>query len=316
MNDLIKVPEFASWESTLKCNLRCKHCGLSAGHARENELNTKESKSMLERLVNFGVKHLIISGGEFSVRKDWKEILQFACNLDFKSIRVITNGHLGVNFVRIIEKMDNSEKVVISVSLDGTKKTHNKRRISGSFKKVISILKADTDISKTVITTVAKDNFSSLEQVLEICLNHEIDLWSVQIALPAGRMEKNMFLSLKQIKTLANAILKFQKLSGSKMVVMPDDCFGYLHSMRKKDWKGCPGGKKLITILSNGSITGCPTWTDEICGNIRLNSLKEVWKGEKMESLRQDIPNQCRSCNKCPGGCRAVEKIFNRQFCF
>ena len=123
----IKAPEYASWESTLLCDLKCKHCGLSAGRPRANELGFKESTSLIAELADFGVKNIVISGGEFTLRHNWLLLLQHAL-YRFESVRVISNGRLGAGFIQILEKLCDVEKLTISLSLDGIGSVHDQRR--------------------------------------------------------------------------------------------------------------------------------------------------------------------------------------------
>lgn len=311
------IPEYASWESTLKCDLRCSHCGLEAGKPRPHELNTKEAKKLLTELNQIGIRHLVISGGEFTTRQDWLELTEFSLKQQFESVRIITSGRLEKQFVPLLHQLNNLERLVISLSLDGGPKIHDQRRGHGSFEKVISILKTPTIIPKTIITTVAKDNLTDLVKILSICLKYKVALWSIQLTLPAGRMPKENFLGGKLIKFLANLIYDWQNLFGANLKIVPDDCFDYLHKMRKNEpWQGCHAGKRLIAILSDGSVTGCPTLLDNICGNIRKNSLEEILQGNRMSDLKSYMPLECQKCRQCSGGCKTIDKVFGKQFCF
>jgi len=309
------APIVASWESTLACDLRCKHCGLEAGKPRKNELKTSEARKMIINLSNLGIKNLCISGGEFTVRHDWKELLRLALQLH-DEVRIITNGRLGESLIPILEKMPHAEKLMISLSLDGMQKTHDKRRAKGSHDLVRQILEQPTSIPKTVITTVAQDNFSELPEILVFCLERNVTIWSIQLSLPEGRMQKDWFLGKEKIQVLADMIHLMQEIAGQKMVILPDDCFGYLHPMREQEpWIGCHAGKELISILSDGSVTGCPTLMDQICGNIREQSLEKIWSGPKMANLRNSKITTCQTCQGCPGGCKTVQKVIGHQLC-
>jgi MoaA/NifB/PqqE/SkfB family radical SAM enzyme len=48
MNESKYIPEFCMWELTIKCNMRCKHCGSMAGQARKNELTVEECFDVAE----------------------------------------------------------------------------------------------------------------------------------------------------------------------------------------------------------------------------------------------------------------------------
>ena len=278
-------PSHASWESTLECPLRCRHCGLDAKHVKPDELTTKEAKDMLSTIYAFGVKHLIISGGEFTSRKDWVEILEFSLSL-FKSVRMITSGWLGEELFVLLRKIENIDNLSISVSLDGLKEKHDQRRGKGSFDKVLEIIKYPSSIPRTVLTTVDILNITDCLDILGLCMRFHIPLWSIQISLPAGRMDPKLFLGKTRIK------------------LFPD-----------RKWDGCYAGRSLITILNNGLITGCPTMSNIIAGNIKTDPIEEIWNSVIMRNFCNEKPMECKTCGQCAGGCKTVSKLFNEQFC-
>src|SRR5512133_1189138 len=63
-------PFIIGWEFTLKCNLRCLHCGSSAGHPRDNELTTEEALAICEQLPDLLVQEVDFTGGEPFLRPD------------------------------------------------------------------------------------------------------------------------------------------------------------------------------------------------------------------------------------------------------
>ncbi len=311
-------PEFASIETTLRCNMTCRHCGVMSGphSTRGLELDADEMLTLMDDLVDLGVLRLIISGGEFTTRRDWQKLLR--CALErFGMIRQISNGWLGIRLLDILGAMPRKEKLVLSLSLDGLEDSHDYNRRNGSFQKVIEILGARSDVYRTVITTATTDNFDDLEGIFLLLRSLKVPVWSLQIGLPAGYMEMSRFIGRERIDRLADMIFDWQERSLGEMEIIPDNCFGYDHPMRRQaPWHGCRAGKDLITILANGDVTGCPTTHEEILGNIREQSLTDIWRGPKMEDYRGAIP-RCSACSneRCGGGCRAVQKIFSRQFC-
>lgn len=313
-------PFCVSWESTLRCNLECSHCGLSAGpcsqNARGKELSTNEALVMLRDLVEFGVTHLILSGGEFLTRQDAHGLLEVSLAL-FPKVRLISNGMMGMCH---LDELCGIGDLTLSLSLDGSEHVHDAIRCRrGSFWRVIDVLKKRfPPIEKTVISTITRRNIGELNALFDIVRANKVRTWSIQIGLPAGRMLRQDFLSEEELHTLAQTIARFQNQVGDTMEIIPDDCFGYGATMRAKfPWMGCPAGKDLMCILSNGDITACPT-LHESFGNVRDgNVFEEVWNGEALCAFRNNVPQCSICCNQvCHGGCRTVDALFGRQFCF
>jgi len=313
---MILPPTHAAWESTLKCPLRCKHCGLDAGLARPQELETTEAQEMLSDLSNFGISNLIISGGEFTSRHDWLKLLEFSLS-HFPSVRIITCGWLGKDLFAEINPLKNTSRLTISVSLDGLKENHDHRRGKGSFDEVMETLTYPSPIPKTVLTTIDRRNIYDCPDILRLCLELNIPLWSLQISLPAGRMKPELFLGPDNVRKLSSEIMHWQETFGERIIISPDDCFAHLFPQRHwGEWTGCHAGKRLITILNSGLVTGCPTFRSRPAGDIRTASIQEIWQSPKMEMIRQEKPQGCKECGACPGGCKAVNSLFENQFCF
>jgi len=315
MIDQRRPPSHASWETILRCPLRCKHCGLSAGVAQPDELTNKQAKLMLNSLSRFGIENLVISGGEFTFRVDWQIILDCALKL-FRSVRLITCGWLKDSLFEQLKNIEHLEKLTVSVSLDGLEDQHDLRRGAGSFQAVMDTLSCQTNIPRTVLTTVDNKNIYDLSNILELCLRLNVSVWGIQICLPAGRMDPNLFLGQEKIQLLAEQIKRWQNICEDSLIIEPDDCFANLFPERSLgSWTGCPAGRNLVTILNNGLVTGCPTMSDRICGDIRQEDISEIWNSLQMASLAQEIPGECLACGQCFGGCKAVSKLCNQQFC-
>ena len=58
------APDLLIWELTLKCNLRCIHCGSNAGEKREGELTTREALNVVKDAAETGFKGIVLFGGE------------------------------------------------------------------------------------------------------------------------------------------------------------------------------------------------------------------------------------------------------------
>ena len=73
------------WETTLRCNAKCKHCGSRAGENinLKDELTTEEIKTALKSIANkYNASEILINvtGGEPLIRKDVFEVMEFgAC---------------------------------------------------------------------------------------------------------------------------------------------------------------------------------------------------------------------------------------------
>ena len=90
-NFRLAAPLIVWFEITRGCNLPCKHCYISAGPRRENELSKDEILDVLQQLRAAGVFALVLVGGEPMSHPHFMEILHAAHDLGFV-ISIATNG--------------------------------------------------------------------------------------------------------------------------------------------------------------------------------------------------------------------------------
>src|ERR1700730_17458857 len=85
------VPIAVQFDLTYRCNERCIHCYLD--HEDHGELTTDEVKHVLDQLAAAGTLFLTLSGGELLLRKDFFELLSYACAKRF-DVKLKTNAIL------------------------------------------------------------------------------------------------------------------------------------------------------------------------------------------------------------------------------
>lgn len=329
-------PGLVVWEITLKCNLRCLHCGSQAGEARVSELSIEEALGLCKDLAEIGFKGVTLFGGEPFLRKDWHTIAKEIKECGMK-LSVVTNGF--VNAKKIIPKLVRLEADSVQVGLDGsTAETHDSiRGVNGSFEKAVDFIRLSKEagLPLGVITTVSKTNFKELPRIKDFVVKEGVD-WQIQEGIPIGRLPKEMVLSEQEYYSLGLFVASVQRKCFSKkiLVTCPHN-FGF-HSQFIPNlnpfvkWDGCWAGKKVLGVQSNGDVKGCLALTDEfIEGNVRDRSVVEIWNDPKgfVYSRRfrgEDLGENCRGCRyalSCKGGCSTrsyvlTGKLHNDPYCF
>ncbi len=330
------MPSLVVWEITLKCNLKCLHCGSSAGNARPNELSVKEGLKLCNDLAKLGFKGITLFGGEPFLCKDWYIIGKEIKDLDMK-LSIVSNGF--VNARKIVPMLAKIEVDSVQIGLDGaSKQTHDYiRNVEGSFDKVIEFLRLskNTGLSTGAITTITKMNFNEIMRIRDLVIKEDID-WQIQEAIPIGRCPREMVLSDREYYSLGLLIASLRKgYFSHKIFIRGAHNFGFYSKYipmlgSSTDWKGCWAGKRILGIQSDGGIKGCLTLSDDfIEGNIRDKDILEIWhdpntflynRNFKMD----DLGENCRDCmhgKECKGGCTAkseslTSSLHNDRHCF
>ena len=109
-------PRVCVWELTLRCNLRCLHCGATAGSARPDELTTAEALRVADELAALKTREVTLMGGEIFLRPDWLAVAEALRAGDVQLV-VFTNCTL-ITPERIAQ-LRALEPRTIGTSLDG-----------------------------------------------------------------------------------------------------------------------------------------------------------------------------------------------------
>ena len=299
------------WETTLRCNAKCKHCGSRAGEECNfnDELTTEEIKNALQSIANkYDASKILlnVTGGEPLVRKDLFEVMNYAKNLRY-NWGITTNGIL-IND-EIVHKMKETKMATISISIDGMEKSHDEfRGVKGSYKKIIEniqkLKKANFLDCLQVTTVINKSNINELEEMYTKMIKLNIDSWRVVNMDPIGRANDNydLLLDNEDYQYLIKFIAEKRKKS---KIDVTYGCSHYLGLKYEKETRRniffCATGFTTASILYNGDIFVCPNVErrkELIQGNIRQDDFIDVWEN-KFQWFRDLDKLKCKDCESC-----------------
>jgi len=321
----MRAPDSIGWETTLRCNMRCRHCGSTAGDARKDELDNKQALALCKQFVKMRVGRVVFTGGETLLRPDWRQlgetILEGGVDLG-----LLSNGWVFER--RVLKELKSfcGTSFHVLVSLDGTAKVHDKiRGIEGSFERAYrgtaELIAAG--IPCGIITTVHHTNIGTLPKLREqILFDLKPYVWQLQITTPFGRAHSNADCSVSPTDyvKLSRFIAQTRKLArGTGCDVATGDCVGYLGktelALRDSPWEGCQAGKMILGIQSNGNVKGCLSIIDDrfIEGNAIKDGLEKIWNKRGAFAYTRNfkvsnLKGECRKCSEgkaCHGGCSA-----------
>jgi MoaA/NifB/PqqE/SkfB family radical SAM enzyme len=157
-------PRVVGWELTLRCNMRCVHCGSSAGAPRPDELSEAEGFGLIDGLVELGTEVLTLSGGEPLLHPSWHRYARRLVDAKVATY-MITNGLL---LEENIPKVLDSGLRRIGLSIDGMEAAHDLiRNQPGSFKAVLRAAEAakKAGLSVGAVTHVSRANAKDLSEM-------------------------------------------------------------------------------------------------------------------------------------------------------
>lgn len=332
-------PEYCVWELTLRCNMRCIHCGSAAGQARENELSLAECFSVADELAALGCRHTTLIGGEVFFYSGWQEVARRLTSQGV-SVNVITNGFQFGDTQ--LEQIRTAQLCNVCLSIDGLREVHNTiRGKSASFDRVLSTLRRlrAEHIPVSVVTTIMRINMGDLADLYKLLASHGVETWQLQLATPMGNFAKSPQLAIEphEVSQITRFIRQNRDASG--LWIVAGDDIGYFdeNEMYLRNlpgtlctWQGCVAGLRAVGIDSVGNVKGCESLYDErfVEGNLRSQTLTEIWKKPGNFAYNRDfdashLTGGCAGCDKgsrCRGGCRGIchftsNHLFENPYC-
>lgn len=296
------------WESTLRCNVHCLHCGSDCVASVETpDMPAEDFLHVIDTEITPHVDPhkvlIIISGGEPLMRKDLAAIGR-ALHQRGYPWGMVTNG-LALTEKRFNELLDAGLRS-ITVSCDGLEADHIWLRqhplaFEGATRAIKLIAKSPKPIAWDVVTCVNQRTIDHLPAIREMLWGLGVRDWRIFGIDPMGRAAENpeLLLTDEQFKTLMDYIVA-EREAGRHVSY---SCEGYLgtYEGRVRDHLyQCAAGISVASILIDGSISACTSIRGKYYqGNIYKDSFWEVWEHGFKPYRDRAWMKQSEPCKSC-----------------
>ena len=294
------------WESTLRCNLKCRHCGsdckISSLHP---DMPFNDFRKVLERIKEKYDSHnimVIVSGGEPLVREDILKCGREIFNLEFPW-GMVSNGRL--MSPRMIDGLLEAGIHSLTISLDGFEEHHNwMRGLPDSFShasRAVEMLAKVPVIKFDVVTCVNNINYDTLEQFKEYLISLGLKSWRLFTVFPVGRAaaDQQLQLSREKFRGLMEFIRKTRK---EGRIHASYGCEGFLGEYEgdvRDHLFSCQAGLSIASVRIDGSISACGSIrADYNQGNIYKDDFIEVWEN-RFQQYRNRSWMKTGKCAAC-----------------
>ncbi len=300
------------WETTLGCNLACRHCGSECHRSRDTslELTTAEALDMFRQVARgFDSRDVFVAvtGGEPLVRPDLFAVMAEARRLGFRW-GMATNGWLADDAA--VENCRRTGMETLTVSLDGASAaSHDWLRGPGSFERAAAAIDRFRDAgflsALQVTTTIHRRNLDELDAMFAWMEARRIRDWRVVSVFPNGRAcrQDDFLLEPGDLRRLLGFIQSKRTGPQPLHVSYGDEGFlGAEHERRVRDFSYvCLAGIRVASVLADGSIGGCPNVPRSLIqGNIRTDRLEEVWERRFQMFRDRSWMRRAARCGECP----------------
>ncbi len=330
---------FPAWhyyfEVTRRCNLRCKMCQYIEWleHAplevqKEGELSTEEWINVIDQVHRFSL--ISFTGGEPFMRKDFLELLRYASARArthvISNTTMLTEERAAALVDLAPNRFGGRGFNFIGTSLEGPSERHDEiRQLNGAFERssngIKMLLKYRDQAGKPcpmvhVTTVIQKDNVDILPQMPKLMKALGVDVWNL---VTETRMFDLPGFGEVDPKTFKAADIQWPRIDRKILAQSLDDASTAAHAegldirlprmplndlldyydcgLKLRDYE-CRSPWNTLIIGRQGDVYPC--WIQK-AGNIRENTLREIWNNETMRDFRQTCQRHLFAM--CPGCC-------------
>ena len=326
MKSAMYVPESAVLEITNRCNLHCPHCASNSGRRRPDEMDTPQLIAVIRTLADMGCRRLTLLGGELLLHPEW---FKLAAEVKSRGIllQIITNGIAITEDVH--RKFCELAPEVVAISMDGASResyiaTRGLDKFDFCLKQLWKI--RDNGIPAAVITTFSRQNLHDFDRFVELLVDRGV-IWQIQTANNMGeRFPDDWRLDDADFAFFVDSAIRVKRELAERLPLQLTDDFGYFPYERWLPefdcWNGCPAGRRVIGIRSNGDVLPCLSLGDGfVAGNLLRTPLEKLWADaplfRRFRNKAAELTGRCRQCSqaeRCQGGCTASALTSTGEF--
>ncbi len=313
------------WNTTRKCNLRCRHCYAGAENKDfEGELTTEEGLALIDDLAGFGVPVLLFSGGEPLRREDLFELGRYATGKGMRTV-ISTNGTLITP--EKAEEIKRTGFSYVGVSLDGMEATNDRfRGRKGAFEDALRGMRncSNAGVRVGLRFTINKHNYLDVPAIFDLIEAEGIKRVCFYHLVYSGRGSQMKDEDLTNDETREVVDLIFQKTRefhekdlGTEILTVDNHTDGvYLYQKLKEEnpkraeealqmlrWNGGNNSGIAIGNVDNlGDVHADQFWWHHSFGNVRERRFSEIWRDTSdplMAGLKNRKPLLKGRCGEC-----------------
>ncbi len=337
----------AHWSITGACNLQCRHCFMSAPHAKHGAPTHEQIIAIADQLAECGVLSTGLTGGEPLIREDFLEIIDALKEREIGVSILYTNGWL-VDEKLLDELKKRGLRCSFQLSYDGIGMHDFLRGVPGAEERTIRALKLlqERKIPVSVSMCLHQKNRHTLRESVNLLASLGVQSMKVGNMLELGEwaspeMQELQLTPAEEHEVFLEYIPQYFEdntplsimLGGSFMYTPGNDHWGIYHEKpcSTEDEGTVPSCGVLMTnfyIGAEGMVAPCMSMGD--CGyvshfpNLFQTPLKDILRDSEYTRLSQatvkevrDRSGKCRDCeftDRCSGGCRSAALIAGEDY--
>ncbi len=319
--DLFTVAPSAPYKAdlalTYKCNNDCPHCYNEAERLELDSLSLDEWKRVVDRLVDVGVPHLILTGGEATLYPELSQLIQYADSRG-PIVGMNSNGRR-FSYMDFAKSMKQCGLNHLQVTLGSHQPdVHNRMMNAVCFDQTIRGIRnaIDAGIHTITNTTLMQMNKDEIEDTIAFLHDLGVRTFAVNGMIYSGGgfhsaqsiAESEMPASLIRVRD------KAAQLGMNFLWYTPTQYCRLSPVELEIGAKRCNAGEYSICVEPNADVLPCQSYYVS-AGNILRDAWEEIWSSQLFTGFRDrglnperyGLPEKCWECPDlplCGGGCR------------
>lgn len=315
---------------TNNCSTDCVYC--YANRKLVPTLSTEELIKTIDEMKDDGVVNVTLTGGDVFARYDWEIVLRKVKEAGYRPF-LSTKPPLAKAQLETLRGLGYDE---LQFSLDSSDSTILTELINvgpGYIEEVKNMFSLCTEMGIDVLVRSVLTNRNSspkdIKNTYEFLASFDcIKEWDITPAF-FSEYKREQYKEYEVSNDALAHVYKFSKHDNLKFKISLNKIGEQGYKLKKSttvenfvcENQICLANTTGLSILSNGTCSICEMLYDHeefALGNVRENSIKEIWNSQKALSLynaTQVIETPASPCSKCSvvNGCR---KGFGKRICF
>ena len=290
------------------CNQKCIMCDIK-NHKfdKKHEISQSEIVRIIDEMVEMNIPELVLTGGEPFLYKNIFEIIAYAKEKKLKVI-MITNGFYEEP---IVDKIIASKADHLQISLDGSNALIYEaiRGVKGSFDIVVNNIRRFVSSGKSVAVTatITRQNYADLVNIAHLAKSLGCNRLALRPAhvsnadpLNKNSLNCNFWIPRAEIENFKEVCACLKAFNQGNNFLDFNPGIELLPEYFSKGYLQ-PKGSCFIgftrLIISYDEKDSYGVWMcRDMIGDIRKESLKQIWYGKRSQKMRRLI-------KKCSQGC-------------
>lgn len=292
----LKAPLVIGFQITGMCTLKCAYC--YAHKALKVFVPLVDVRRIADELIFLGLFSISIEGGEPLLHPRWFDIAEIFVSSEIE-VAMLTNGTIcdDDTIESLLELSKRPGSFSVQVSLDSVRPEVNnltRGKSSEVYENIHRMVDAGLDLA--IATVVHSVNMPFVFEIIEklsprIRKFHFMNL----MPTPSGHAQlAELVPDQNELADFWKRLLQFRKRNPNLYISTPFNDLNLTLGPGTLRCKGCTAGTTRAAISPDLLLLPCGLCPDMVIGDLKCQSLEDVWNSENARRIRQlEIP-PCR----------------------